>query len=55
MSTCPRCKHPVQDQDRVSGVEAGDGSETAGLYDCSYCSQWFVLHGDGSTSGAVFE
>jgi len=39
----------------MSGVQVDDGTGTAALYDCGYCSQWYVLHDDGSTSEAVFE
>ena len=53
MSTCPRCFHPVRDQDRVSSVEVGD--DTGDLYDCDYCRQWFILFADGSTAAVEAE
>lgn len=55
MSTCRRCKHPVQnqDQERMTGVEVEDDTGTGGLYDRGSCHQWFTRAADGSTAPAV--
>lgn len=55
MSFCPLCKHPMRDQDRLSGAEFDTADDITGLYSCGICSTLFVVMSDGSTAAADVE